>query len=80
MANEYDLMENKSIADWDRFFRIVQESDPYQHLRSIHNCRGFYDHSKPWVTHQSVQHSDLERCARLARNLSQAGCRGRMQV
>jgi hypothetical protein len=59
MANEYDLMPQKSIADWDRFFHIVQESDPYQHLRSIHNCRGFYDHAKPWVTHQSIQHSSL---------------------
>ena len=59
MANEYDLMPNKTMADWDRFFRIVQASDPYQHLRSIHNCRGFYDHAKPWVTHQSIQHSDL---------------------
>jgi hypothetical protein len=60
MANEYDLMTNKSMADWDRFFRIVQESDPYQHLRSIHNCRPFYDHAKPWVTHQSIQRSDLD--------------------
>ncbi|HEX2909236.1 MAG TPA: DUF5060 domain-containing protein [Chloroflexia bacterium] len=64
MANEYDLMPQKSMADWDRFFRIVQESDPYQHLRSIHNCRGFYDHSKPWVTHCSVQHSDLNQVRR----------------
>ncbi len=63
MANEFDLMEAKDMADWDRFFRIVQESDPYQRLRSVHNCRGFYDHSKPWVTHCSVQHSDLERVA-----------------
>ena len=61
MANEYDLMSSKDMADWDRFFRIVQERDPYQHLRSVHNCRGFYDHAKPWVTHCSVQHSDLER-------------------
>jgi hypothetical protein len=59
MANEYDLMRNKSMADWDRFFRIVQECDPYQHLRSIHNWRDFYDHSKPWVTHQSIQRPDL---------------------
>jgi hypothetical protein len=59
MANEYDLMPNKSTADWDRFFRIVQEHDPYGHLRSIHNCFLFYDHSKPWVTHQSIQHGDL---------------------
>jgi hypothetical protein len=61
MANEYDLMQAKEMADWDRFFRIVQESDPYQRLRSVHNCRGFYDHNKPWVTHASIQHSDLER-------------------
>jgi len=61
MANEYDLMREKSVADWDRFFQIVQERDPYQHLRSIHNCRQFYDHRKPWVTHCSVQHSDLAR-------------------
>jgi hypothetical protein len=59
MANEFDLMGEKSMADWDRFFRIVQANDPYQHLRSVHNCRDFYDHGKPWVTHQSIQHSDL---------------------
>jgi hypothetical protein len=59
MANEYDLMREKSTADWDRFFRVVQESDPYQHLRSVHNWHEFYDHGKPWVTHQSIQHSDL---------------------
>jgi hypothetical protein len=61
MANEYDLMKEKTMADWDRFFRIVQESDPYQHLRSIHNCRRFYDHNKPWVTHCSIQSSALIR-------------------
>jgi len=58
-ANEYDLMKSKTMADWDRFFQIVQKYDPYQHLRGIHNCRGFYDHNKPWVTHASIQSSDL---------------------
>ena len=58
LANEYDLMVGKSEADWDRFFHIVRESDPYQHLRSIHNCRVFYDHGKPWVTHASIQRPD----------------------
>lgn len=58
MANEHDLMRNKTTADWDRFFRVVQESDPYQHLRSIHNCFAFYDHTKPWVTHLSIQRPD----------------------
>ncbi len=61
LANEFDLMKAKSMADWDRFFRIVQESDPYNHPRSVHNCRVFYDHSKPWVTHASIQHWDLSR-------------------
>ncbi len=59
MANEYDLMRSKTTADWDRFFRVVQENDPYQHLRSIHNCFAFYDHMKPWVTHLSIQRPDL---------------------
>ena len=60
LANEYDLMK-KTISDWDRFFRIVQECDPYQHLRSIHNCRSFYDYGKPWVTHCSIQSNDVDR-------------------
>jgi hypothetical protein len=58
-ANEYDLMKSKTMADWDRFFQIVQKYDPYQRMRGIHNCRGFYDHTKPWVTHASIQSSDL---------------------
>ncbi len=62
-ANEYDLMPAKSMQDWDDYFRLVQTSDPAQHLRSIHNCRGFYDHAKPWVTHCSIQSSDLHRAA-----------------
>ena len=54
-ANEYDLMRDRTLADWDHYFQLVQELDPYQHLRSIHNCHEFYDHGKPWVTHCSVQ-------------------------
>lgn len=61
MANEYDLLREKTLLDWDRFFQVVQAADPHQHLRSVHNCREFYDHGKPWVTHQSIQHSDLGR-------------------
>lgn len=58
-ANEFDFMEDKTTADWDRFFNIVWEKDPYSHLRSIHNGIRFYDHGKPWVTHASIQHHDL---------------------
>jgi len=67
LANEYDLMVqppgghrgNKQWEDWDRFFQILQNEDPHQRLRSIHNCRKFYDHTKPWVTHASLQSSDM---------------------
>jgi hypothetical protein len=59
-ANEYDLMFDLDLNDWDHFFKVIQAADPYQHLRSIHNCRPFYNHRKPWVTHCSVQHHDLQ--------------------
>lgn len=49
------------MADWDRFFQILQNEDGHQRLRSIHNCRGFYDYSKPWVTHSSIQRHDVHR-------------------
>jgi len=55
MANEFDFIKSKSMEDWDRYFQVVQASDPYQHLRSIHNAFVFYNHNKPWVTHVSVQ-------------------------
>ncbi|MFT3870720.1 MAG: DUF5060 domain-containing protein [Nibricoccus sp.] len=55
MANEYDYVRTKTEADWDRNFQVVQASDPYNHLRSIHNGKVIYDHNKPWVTHVSMQ-------------------------
>ncbi len=63
IANEYDLVKSKSMSDWDRFFRITQAEDPYSHLRSIHHSRVMYDHSKPWVTHASLQSYDFEKSA-----------------
>lgn len=55
MANEWDFMKEKKESDFDRLFQIVQSSDPYGHLRSIHNGALIYDHNKPWVTHASIQ-------------------------
>jgi hypothetical protein len=66
-ANEYDLMFNRTMEDWDTYFKLVQDLDAFNHLRSIHNCVAFYDHSKPWVTHCSVQHHDLARMAKWQR-------------
>jgi hypothetical protein len=55
LANEYDFMKEKRESDWDRFFQIVQATDPYGHLRSIHNGWSLYNHTLPWVTHASIQ-------------------------
>ncbi len=54
-ANEYDFIKSKTTEDWERFAQIVVENDPYGRLRSIHNGGPFYDHSRPWVTHCSIQ-------------------------
>ena len=61
LANEYDLLFNKKLADWERYARIICEKDPYNHLRGIHQCMAFYDHSRPWITHCSLQRQDLYR-------------------
>ncbi len=57
LANEYDFMKNKAMADWDRFCNLLVRHDPYSHLRSIHNGHpeDRYDHNKPWITHVSLQ-------------------------
>jgi len=55
LANEYDFMKEKQESDWDRFFQIVQATDPYNHLRSIHNGARIYNNTLPWVTHASIQ-------------------------
>lgn len=61
LANEYDLMREKTLEDWERYASILCKKDPYTHLRSVHNCVGFYDYSRPWVTHCSMQRQDLYR-------------------
>ena len=60
MANEYDLFDPQMIPgqrlkDWDGMFRVLEKSDPYSHLRGIHNISTWYDHSKPWITHTIIQ-------------------------
>jgi PKD repeat protein len=72
LANEYDFMTeqrpghrgNKQWEDWDRFFGILQKEDPHQRLRGIHNGSKWYDHTKAWVTHASLQTSDMNRGVR----------------
>lgn len=65
LANEYDLMEHKTLKDWERYAGILCQKDPYQHLRSIHNCGAFYEYTRPWITHCSIQRQELYRGAEL---------------
>lgn len=65
LANEYDLMEKKTVEDWERYAEIICSKDKYRHLKSIHNCRPFYDYSRPWITHCSIQRQDLYKSSEL---------------
>jgi hypothetical protein len=55
LANEFDFMEKKTDADWERFLKVVTDADPYGHLRSIHNGTRLFNHTHPLVTHASIQ-------------------------
>lgn len=63
MANEYDLLPQKSLEDWESYAKLICERDPYSHLRSIHNCISFYDYSRPWITHCCIQRQDIYKSA-----------------
>ena len=58
MANEYDLT-TKTVDEWEELAQTVKAADPYGHLISIHNCMGFYDYHKDWITHCSMQRQDF---------------------
>ena len=59
----------RSLKDWDRIGEFVHEKDPSQHLESIHNfydppqhkdtVKNWYDHTKPWITHLSIQSDNV---------------------
>jgi Domain of unknown function (DUF5605)/Domain of unknown function (DUF5060)/Protein of unknown function (DUF4038) len=65
LANEYDFMKEKREEDFERFGQIVSTSDPYHHLLSIHNGKQLFNHTRPWITHASIQNgSAVEDSAR----------------
>jgi len=59
LANEWDVPEIKSTIDWEGIGTLLQQEDPHQRLRGIHNWYDtedhFFDHTRPWVTHVSAQ-------------------------
>lgn len=61
MANEYDFMSSKSMADWDYYIEQFAKKDKFHHLIGIHNGVKFYDHTNPLITHASIQNEDTYR-------------------
>lgn len=68
LANEYDLFPTKTLEDWEMYADIICKNDPYRHLRSIHNCHPHYDHTRPWITHCSIQRIDIYKTAEEVNN------------
>lgn len=69
IANEFDFMTvparknhsgNMQKEDWDHFFQLIQSEDPFHRFISIHNGTVWYDHTKSWVSHASIQNSKLD--------------------
>ena len=40
---------------WDDLFKVLVQNDPYGRQKSIHNGNLLYNHSRPWITHVSLQ-------------------------
>ncbi len=72
LANEFDYMAKygqKPLSAWDYIGQTVRQEDPSGHLLSIHNwynppvhkgtTSNWYDQTKPWITHLSLQTDNL---------------------
>jgi hypothetical protein len=69
LTNEFDLYPVQK--DWKQLGELLEASDPYKHLRGIHNCcTAFYDNSQSWITHVILQDITLQRLTETPRNNS----------
>ncbi len=63
LANEWDVPAIKDSIDWEGIGQLLQKEDPHHRLRGIHNWYGsedhFFDHTRPWITHVSMQTSQF---------------------
>ena len=68
LANEWDIPEIKVAIDWEQIGTLLQDEDPHHRFRGIHNWYNtedhFYDHSRPWITHSSIQSSQFYNISR----------------
>jgi hypothetical protein len=58
MANEWDFMDAKKLADWDYYIEQFAKKDQYHHLIGIHNGIKYYNHTNPYITHASIQNEE----------------------
>lgn len=55
LTNEWELVKGKDAADWDHLGVYLAANDPHQRLRSIHHSIRWFDQTRPWITHLSLQ-------------------------
>ncbi len=67
MANEYDLMRNYTLRDWEEMTRFVAGADFCHHLLSNHNCFAYWDFSQPEITHCCIQDVNVDEVPELQR-------------
>ena len=60
LANEYEVLSAKTKEDWDAYGELVQNTDVYNHLLSIHNMISPYP-KRSWMTHCSIQAKEIDR-------------------
>ena len=60
LANEYEMLMEKTTEDWDVFGELLQSKDPCHHLISIHVILNPYP-KREWMTHCSIQSGDIDR-------------------
>lgn len=54
LANEYEILYDKVLRDWDEYGAFLAKNDSYGHLRSVHNFLEPYP-MRDWLTHCSIQ-------------------------
>ena len=62
LANEYDLIRTgykKKKSSWNRLIETVSNYDCFNHLISIHQLNKIFDYKNKYITHCSIQRTEL---------------------
>jgi hypothetical protein len=61
LANEYDMLFDRTLEEWNEAGEYIASHDPCGHLLSIHNWLRVFDARAAWTSHSSVQTRDVHR-------------------